>query len=105
MFSEPQLAKEPFVLACLVTVLELGLHLHTGLLSLCLVLDDITSSYILIKLNVDQVACWHEMCIVVAFDEWLDTASLFSVLLVVFTVDLLWISVDSGNNCVSITLV
>lgn len=45
------------------------------------------------------------MSVVVAFDEWLYTATLYSVLLVVFSVYWLWISLNTGNNCVSVAFV
>lgn len=104
-YLEPQLAEEPFVLACSVALLEFALHLESGLLSLRLVFDNITSCDVLIKWDIDQVTGWHEMGVVVALDEWLDTATFLPLLLVVLPVDWLWIPLNAGNNGVSVALV
>lgn len=102
---ESELAEKPLVFASLVAFLELALDLQSGLLSLCLVLDNVASCDIFVELNVDKVSGWHEMSVIVALDEGLNSATLFSLFFVVFSIDGLWISFNAGNNRMTVALV
>jgi len=102
---EAELAEEPLVLAELVSLLELVLDLLAGLLPEGGVAEAILVDEGLVHDDVDGIPRRHHVVEVDDFDERLDLAALRHLLLAHLLRHLQRVSVDAGNESVSVGFV
>jgi len=102
---EAELAEEPLVLAELVSLLELVLDLLAGLLPEGGVAEAILVDERLVHDDVDGIPRRHHVVEVDDFDERLDLAALGHLLLAHLLRHLQRVSVDSGDEGVSVWLI
>jgi len=78
---EPQRRKEPPILPTRVPLLQRLLHILLGLLPLTDLLERIVGDDVLEALELERVACWHQVVVVCDLDEGLDLGALLAALL------------------------
>lgn len=101
---EPKLGKEPTVQTALETTFELFLHILHQLLLLGWI-SLLFGSQSFVERELDEVASWHQVLVVVHLQERLHTSVASTTLFGHVADDFAWITIDTGNQSMAERLV
>lgn len=101
-FLESEFLEEPFVFAGLVSVFEGGFDVGLGRSFFGGVLEAVFVDDFLVDWDVNGVSGWHDVVVVDDLDEWLHLVSAGDLLFAHGFGDFSWVSVNTGDQSVSI---